>query len=56
MRDHRDGLMLGGAVFAVLLLLLFISPSGCVIAGVLIALYEIALSRLGHEPESSGMA
>lgn len=57
MRHHRDGLMLGGAVVAVLLLLLFdLSLWGFVIAGVLIALYEIALSRLGHEPEEAEAA
>ncbi len=57
MRDHRDALMLGGAVVAVLLLLLFdLSLWGFVIAGIVLALYEIALSRLGHEPESSGTA
>ena len=54
LRDHRDALMLGGAIFAVALLLLFdLSLWGFVIAGIVIALYEIALSRLGHEPESS---
>ena len=56
-RDHRDALMLAGAVFAVALLLLFdLSLWGFVIAGIVIALYEIALSRLGHEPEGSEMA
>jgi hypothetical protein len=51
-RDHRDGLMLGGALLAVALLLLFdLSLWGFVIAGIVIALYEIALARLGHEPE-----
>ena len=53
-RDHRDGLMLGGALLAVALLLLFdLSLWGFVIAGVVIALYEIALARLGHEPEEA---
>jgi hypothetical protein len=57
LRDHRDGLMLGGAVVAVLLLLLFdLSLWGFVIAGIVITLYELALSRLGHEPEGSEMA
>jgi hypothetical protein len=57
LRDHRDGLMLGGAIVAVLLLLLFdLSLWGFVIAGIVIALYELALSRLGHEPEGSEMA
>lgn len=56
-RDHRDGLMLGGAIFAVALLLLFdLSLWGFVIAGIVIALYELALSRLGHEPGGSEMA
>lgn len=56
-RDHRDGLMLGGAIFAVALLLLFdLSLWGFVIAGIVIALYELALSRLGHEPDGSEMA
>jgi hypothetical protein len=51
-RDHRDALMLGGALLAVALLLLFdLSLWGFVIAGIVIALYEIALARLGHEPE-----
>ena len=50
-RDHRDALMLGGALLAVALLLLFdLSLWGFVIAGIVIALYEIALARLGHEP------
>jgi hypothetical protein len=57
LRDHRDGLMLGGAIVAVLLLLLFdLSLWGFVIAGIVITLYELALSRLGHEPEGSEMA
>jgi hypothetical protein len=55
LRDHRDALMLGGAVFAVALLLLFdLSLWGFVIAGIVIALYEIALVRLGHAPEGAG--
>jgi hypothetical protein len=46
--------MLAGAVFAVALLLLFdLSLWGFVIAGIVIALYEIALARLGHEPEGA---
>ena len=57
LREHRDGLMLGGAIVAVLLLLLFdLSLWGFVIAGIVITLYELALSRLGHEPEGSEMA
>ena len=56
-RDHRDGLMLGGAIFAIALLLLFdLSLWGFVIAGVVIALYEIALLRLGHEPQEAEAA
>jgi hypothetical protein len=55
LRDHRDALMLAGAVFAVALLLLFdLSLWGFVIAGIVIALYEIALARLGHAPEGAG--
>jgi hypothetical protein len=56
-RDHRDGLMLGGAVLALALLLLFdLSLWGFVIAGVVIALYELALARLGHEPKEAEAA
>jgi hypothetical protein len=56
-RAHRDGLMLGGAILAVALLLLFdLSLWGFVIAGVVIAVYEIALARLGHEPEDAEAA
>ena len=56
-REHRDGLMLGGAILALALLLLFdLSLWGFVIAGVVIALYEIALARLGHEPEGAEVA
>ena len=56
-RAHRDGLMLGGALLAVALLLLFdLSLWGFVIAGIVIALYEIALARVGHEPEEAEAA
>jgi hypothetical protein len=49
--------MLGGAVLALALLLLFdLSLWGFVIAGVVIALYELALARLGHEPEEAEAA
>ena len=49
--------MLGGAILAVALLLLFdLSLWGFVIAGVVIALYELALARLGHEPEEAEAA
>jgi hypothetical protein len=57
MRDHRDGLMLGGAILAVVVLLLFdLSLWGFAIVAVLIALYELALSRLGREPDVSETA
>ena len=57
LRDHRDGLMLGGAIVAVLVLLLFdLSLWGFVIAGIVLALYELTLSRLGQEPDGSEMA
>jgi hypothetical protein len=56
-RDHRDGLMLGGAILALALLLLFdLSLWGFVVAGVVIAVYEIALVRLGHEPDGAEVA
>jgi hypothetical protein len=56
-RDHRDGLMLGGAVLALAMLLLVdLSLWGFVIAGVVIALYELALARLGHETEEAEAA
>jgi hypothetical protein len=56
-RDHRDALMLGGAIVALALLLLFdLSLWGFVIAGVVIAVYEIALARLGHEPDGAEVA
>lgn len=46
-RDHRDGLMLGGAVLAVVLLLfLDLSLLAIVVIGVLLALSELALWRL----------
>jgi hypothetical protein len=55
LRDHRDALMLGGGVLTTALLLLFdLSLWGFVIAGIVIALYEIALARLGHAPEGAG--
>jgi hypothetical protein len=53
-RDHRDALMLAGGVVALLLLLLFnLSWLAFVIVTIVIALYEIALARLGHEPEEA---
>jgi hypothetical protein len=57
LRAHRDALMLAGGVVALLLLLLFnLSWLAFVIVTVLIALYEIALVRLGHEPEGAETA
>ena len=54
LRDHRDALMLAGGVVALLLLLLFdLSWLAFAIVTVVIALYEIALARLGHEPEGA---
>jgi hypothetical protein len=54
LRAHRDALMLAGGVVALLLLLLFnLSWLAFVIVTVVIALYEIALARLGHEPEGA---
>jgi hypothetical protein len=51
-RDHRDGLMLGGAVLAVALFLFVdLSLLAFVIVGVLLALYELALWRLAPAPE-----
>jgi hypothetical protein len=56
LRAHRDALMLAGGVAALLLLLLFdLSWLGFVIVTILIALYEIALARLGHDPEAEGV-
>ena len=52
LREHRDALMLAGGVAALLILLLFdLSWLAFVIVTLVIALYEIALARLGHEPE-----
>ena len=54
LRAHRDALMLAGGVVALLLLLLFnLSWLAFVIVTVVIALYEIALARLGHQPEEA---
>lgn len=53
-REHRDALMLGGAIVAVALLLVFdLSLWGFAIVAVLLALFEVALSRLGRESEVS---
>jgi hypothetical protein len=52
LRAHRDVLMLAGGGVALLLLLLFdLSWLAFAIVTVVIVLYEIALLRLGHEPE-----
>lgn len=49
-REHRDGLMVGGAIVAVVLFLLVdLSFLMFVVVAVVIALYEIALIRLGRE-------
>ena len=62
LRTHRDALMLAGGVVALLVLLLFdLSWLAFAIVTVVIALYEIALLRLGHgsdaaEPEGAGAA
>jgi hypothetical protein len=56
-REHRDALMLAGGVVALLLLLLFnLSWWGFAILTAVIALYEIALARLGHQPETAEAA
>jgi hypothetical protein len=52
LREHRDGLMLGTAALAVaLLFLLDLSFLGFLILVVVFALVEVALWRLGGEPE-----
>jgi hypothetical protein len=57
LRSHRDAMMLAGGVVALLLLLLFdLSWLAFAIVTVVIALYEIALLRLGHEPEEAEAA
>jgi cell division protein FtsB len=54
LRAHRDVLMLAGGFVALLLLLLFdLSWLALAIVTVVIALYEIALLRLGHEAEEA---
>lgn len=54
LRTHRDALMLAGGVVALLVLLLFdLSWLAFAIVTVVIALYEIALLRLGHEPDEA---
>jgi len=58
-REHRDALMLAGAVLAVVLLLwVDLSWLAFVIVGVLLALYELALWRLAPtgEPEDTSEA
>jgi hypothetical protein len=57
LRAHRDVLMLAGGVVALLLLLLFdLSWLAFAIVTIVIALYEIAMLRLGHEPEEAEAA
>jgi hypothetical protein len=57
LRAHRDVLMLAGGVVALLVLLLFdLSWLAFAIVTVVIALYEIALARVGHEPEEAEAA
>ena len=53
-RDHRDGLMLGGVVLAVALLLLVdLTFLAFAIVTVALALYELALWRLAPAPEAA---
>ena len=52
LRQHRDGLMLGGGVVAVVcLFLLNLSFLGFAILSVVLALYELAIYGIGREPE-----
>jgi hypothetical protein len=54
-REHRDALMLAGAVIAVVLLLwVDLSWLAFVVVGVLLALYELALWRLAPTGEPDG--
>jgi len=51
-RTHRDGLMLGGGVLALLcLFLLDLSFVGFAILTMVLVLYELAIYGIGHEPE-----
>jgi hypothetical protein len=59
LRQHRDGLMLGGGVVAlVCLFLLNLSFLGFAILTIVLVLYELAIYGIGreHEPEGSGEA
>jgi hypothetical protein len=59
LRNHRDGLMLGGGVLAlVCLFLLNLSFLGFAILTIVLVLYELAIYGIGREPEpgSSGEA
>ena len=56
-REHRDALMLAGAVLAVVLLLwVDLSWLAFVLVGVLLALYELALWRLAPTGEPEGVS
>jgi membrane protein implicated in regulation of membrane protease activity len=59
MRAHRDGLMLGGGVVALLCLLLFnLSFVAFAILTIVLVLYELAMYGIGreHELEEPGEA
>lgn len=52
LRTHRDGLMLGGGVVALLCLFVFdLSLIGFAILTIVLVLYELAIYGIGHEPE-----
>ena len=52
LRAHRDGLMLGGGIVALLCLFLFdLSFLGFAILTIVLVLYELAVYGIGHEPE-----
>ena len=55
LREHRDGLMLGGGVVALACLFLFdLSFLGFAILTIVLALYELAIYGIGHQPEPEG--
>jgi hypothetical protein len=55
LRAHRDGLMLGGGVVALLCLFLFdLSFLGFAILTIVLVLYELAIYGIGHEAEPGG--
>jgi len=55
LRNHRDGLMLGGGVLAlVCLFLLNLSFLGFAILTIVLVLYELAIYGIGREPEPGG--